>query len=320
MKTYVLITGASGFIGNALISRILKENKNFHLILLSRNHQNKLHKENSNITWVTGNINDLSLISKILKEYKIKFIYHLAAQSIIKEYFNNPYMSYIDTVMGQVSILEAVRLTGIKSIKKILIITSYKVYGSAVGPFNESTLFDPKSTYETAKACQDLIAQNYAEVYNLPINIIRACNIFGPKDNNLDRLIPKTIDLINQNQQPEVYNSVRYNKREYIYIDDVIDAILLVTHKAEPGEVYCLSGKIYLSIEDIVVNILTYMNKPNLKYKIIKDNLYIKETNEHRIDNSKLRLLGWEPKTTFVTGIKKCIKSYNRQFKKTNEH
>lgn len=305
----ILITGATGFIGSALLQRLLNQSVgNCRFILLSRKQQNLEGKYSQNIIWVEGNINDLDLMCSIILNYKINTIYHLAAQALITEYFNNPYLSYIDTVMGQVTILEAVRNVGMKHIEKIIIITSYKVYGNSKGPFTEETLFDPQNTYETAKSCQDLIAKNYFFSYGLPINIIRACNIFGPNDKNNERLIPKTIYLIKNNNCPEVFKTVRNNKREYLYIDDAIDAILLIEKKANPGEVYCLSGDIYLTIENIVNKICSVMEFPQ-GYNLIDDNIYSKESNEHKIDNSKLKKLGWMPKVMFKSGLIKCIES-----------
>ena len=308
-KKNIFITGATGFIGSALLQRVLNQSVgNCRFILLSRKKQILEGKFSHNIIWVEGNINDFDLMCSVISKYRINTIYHLAAQALIAEYFNNPYLSYIDTVMGQVTILEAVRKVGMKHIEKIIIITSYKVYGNSEGPFREETLFDPKNTYETAKSCQDLIAKNYYFTYGLPINIIRACNIFGPNDKNNERLIPKTISLIKTNNCPQVYKTVRDYKREYLYIDDAIDAILLIEKKANAGEVFCLSGNIFLSIESIVNKICSIMEFSQ-GYNLIDDNIYLKESKEHKIDNSKLKKLGWMPKVKFKAGLIKCIES-----------
>lgn len=303
----IFITGASGFIGTALLEKLLKSAlPDQRFILLTRNKIKVLNPISSNLIWIEGDINNFELICSVIKEYEIHIVYHLATPALIHEYYNNPYNSYIDSLMGQVTLLEAIRKNGMKNIKKIIILTSYKVYGNSQNPINEKSIFSPQNPYETAKCCQDLISKDYFNTYGLPINIIRACNIFGPFDKNIDRLIPKTIQLIKDNKQPEVYQTVKNNKREYLYIDDAIEALILICKNAPIGEDFCLSGDIYLSIEEIINQICILMNFKN-GFLLVNDNIYSSESKEHKINNNKLLDLGWVPKFDFSTGISKCI-------------
>jgi CDP-glucose 4,6-dehydratase len=302
----ILVTGASGFIGRALIERLLKEKSTSKIVLLSRYSTFDEYSKSERIFCVLGDINNVELLVYVIKTHKVSNVYHLASEAIISQYTKNPRQAYLDTVYGVTSLLEAVRISDVP-VNKVIVSTSYKVYGRAHPPYNEETYFFPGNTYETAKACQDFIAQDYFRTFKVPVIIFRTVNVYGPGDKNLTRLIPKSFSNIYKNQEPEVYSSFKESLREFIYIDDLVDAMILLQKKANPGEIYCIGGQQY-SIYDMVKKIAE-ASQYSGTIKILETSR-IDETKEHVLDSTKIMSLGWTKKTSLEEGLKKTWEYY----------
>ncbi len=307
MSDVVLITGASGFIGRALTSRLL-EDDNTKIVLLSRKSHFEEFRDHKQIVSVIGDINNVELLVFILKTHKVTHVYHLASEAIVSEYKKNPRQAYLDTVYGVTSLLEAIRISE-ELIQKVIISTSYKVYGRSEPPYNEETHFLPGNTYETAKACQDFIAQDYYRTFGVPVVIFRTVNVYGPGDKNLSRLIPKSFSLAYNNNRPVVYSSFKDSLREFIYIEDLIDAIVLLRDKASPGDVYCIGGQQH-SIYEVVKTICEVVQYEG-GIEIVENNTSV-ETKEHALDSSKIKKLGWGNKKSLREGLEKTAEYYKQ--------
>jgi CDP-glucose 4,6-dehydratase len=308
ISSTVFITGASGFIGRSLVTRLLLDGSSGKIILLSRTHQfeDLVVSNPDRIVVIKGDINNLELLVHIIKTYHVEYVYHLAAEAIIAEYIRNPMEAYLNTVQGATSLLEAVRVS-LVPVKKVIISTSYKVYGRSDPPYNEETSFSPGNTYETAKACQDFIAQDYFRTFKVPVIIFRTVNVYGPGDKNLTRLIPRSFSNVLQGISPVVYVSSKDSLREFIFIDDLIDAIVVIKEKASPGDIYCVGGKQY-AIYDVVQTVCTVSGyRGGIELREVSS---VVETKEHSLDSSKLIELGWSPKFSLVEGLKKTVEYY----------
>ncbi|MFZ2303168.1 MAG: GDP-mannose 4,6-dehydratase [Minisyncoccia bacterium] len=302
----ILITGASGFIGRALTTRLLLDPSNIKIILLSRTCNFEHLKDYKQVIPVIGDINNMELLIYVLQSHQVTNVYHLASEAITSEYIKNPRRAYLDTVYGATSLLEAIRISKVP-VKKVIINTSYKVYGRAEPPYNEETHFLPGNTYETAKACQDLIAQDYFRTFKVPVIIFRSVNVYGPGDNNNRRLVSKSFSDVYQNKQPTVYSSVKDSLREFVYIEDLIDAMLLLQEKAIPGDIYCIGGQQH-SIYEVVQNICEVVGYEGGIQVTETSNII--ETKEHELDSSKIEKLGWKKKTSLKEGLKKTNEYY----------
>lgn len=304
----VFITGASGFIGTALVQRLIAKNSNSTIILLSRTSHFEEFSQHPNIISVIGDINNTELLTYIFQNHKVTHVYHLASEAIVSAYTKNPKQSYLDTVQGVTSLLEAVRVSNVP-IEKVLIGTSYKVYGRSDPPYNEETCFLPGNTYETAKACQDFIAQDYFRSFKIPVVIFRSVNVYGPGDKNVTRLVPRSFTDIQNGVSPTVYASFKDSVREFLYIDDLIDALLLLEEKANPGDVFCIGGE-SSTIYDIVKKICHVSGYTG--EITITGNSSVIETQEHALDSSKIKSLGWLPKTSLENGLEKTLVFYKK--------
>lgn len=310
MKNNILITGAAGFMGLSLTSRLLELNgsKYSKIVLLYHHDKPENYLGVPGIVLVKGDLNDYASLCDVISRYEINIIYHFASDSILKRCFDNPVNAYEVNVMGTVNLLEAVRSVGTDTIKKIIVSTSSKVYGDAPTPYDEKTLLKPKYTYESTKACQDIVAQNYFSSYGLPINIVRCSNLYGPNDPNSSRVIPTTIKVINRKEKPQVYSGVKDAVREFVYIDDLIDAVLLIEKKANNGEIFCVGGLETISINALVKKICSLMGYDG-EVETVEKLAFFQESKDQSIDDSKLRNLGWNPRFSLDNGLLECIKS-----------
>lgn len=311
MKTNtILITGAAGFIGSVLAQRLAADIVDGRTRLILLYHQsNPLREPNQpGVIAVRGSLNDYTFMSDLISRYEINTIYHFASNSIVRKCANDPMNAYLTNVMGTVTLLEAVRNAGINTVERIVIFTSDKVYGHAEPPYNEATAFVPKYTYESTKACQDIVAQNYLHNYGLPINIVRSSNVYGPGDPNFTRIIPNCIRSIRRDEQPIIFTGVKDYVREFVFVDDVIDGLLLISRKAGPGEVYCIGGTETVSIMKLVEMICGLMGYDG-GIAIVDKPSNFQEIREQSIDSTKLKALGWSPRHSLEDGLRACIAS-----------
>jgi nucleoside-diphosphate-sugar epimerase len=255
---------------------------------------------------------DYDFIRRVIADYEIREIYHCAAQAIVRTCATDPYTTYDINIMGTVSLLEACRNSG-GSVKSVVVSTSDKAFGHAAIPYNEGTPLNPLYTYETSKACQQLISLSYFHNYGVPTKVIASSNIYGPGDPNESRIIPSSIMRLANNEPAMLFDGVAEYIREFVYIDDVVEAFIAASRNGKNGEVYCCGGTEHLPMVDLIYKICNLMGKDPEKYvKIFKKSESFKEIEKQFIDSTKLRSLGWEPKVTLEEGLKRAIKYYSK--------
>lgn len=297
----VLVTGGSGFVGDAIIKDLYRD-KNNNIIGIERDpHGGKPYKI------LRGDITDFDFVRRVIADEEINEIYHCAANSIVRTCASDPITAYMINVMGTVKLLEAVRTVGMNNIRSIVISTSDKAMGHSPSPYTEESPLRPKYTYESTKSCQDIVAQNYFHNYGLPVKIARCSNIYGPGDPNLSRIIPNTLLRLRNNQKPLLNRGVRDYKREFVYITDVVDAFKMISAKAPAGEIYCVGGTGPVSIQELILKMIRlfhpeqgidtdwveYFDRPDV----------FKEIEEQWIDATKLNNLGWKALVDLDEGL-----------------
>ena len=277
MKDSILITGATGFIGKHLVKKIPNYN-----IAVDQNGKNI----------------DLRIRKEVLKIRRSDIVIHLAGKiPSEKNYSKNIFFEH--NFLGTLNILEYCIK---KKVKKIIFVSSY-VYGNPEkNPISEKHQIKPHNTYTKSKVLSEELCKIYAEKYKIEIIILRPFNIFGnlQKDNSL---ISNIIKSIKNNSHITIIN--KNNKRDYLFIDDLIDAIIkLIDYKCK-FEIFNIgSGKSY-SFENIV-QLFEKENKIKIKrkYKISKKNNIPKI----QADITKIKKeIKWNPKYTLVEGIEKII-------------
>lgn len=305
----IFITGINGFVGSNLAEYELKRGNNVIGIVRDINKKSRPYILDK-CTIIRGDILDLNLLKRILADYEIDTVYHIAASSIVKIANKNPLDCYTSNIFGTINILEAVRLIN-KNIK-VVMASSDKSYGTHDKlPYTEDMKLQPDDPYSTSKACADMIGQSYFKTYGLNINIIRCANIYGYGDMNLSRIIPNTILRILRNEKPQIYSGVLNYKREFMFIDDVCNAYHLLAEKGERGEIYNIGDDEWWTVENIVNTISQIMGYTGGFDVIGKDFI---EIPFQYLSAEKLKSIGWKKEIPLKTGLERTINWYKNAF------
>lgn len=315
MKKIILITGASGFYGAWLAKYYLESGyevvsilHDFHPISTD-----KLLGISERIHWCIGDIINKNLIERVLAEYDISMIIHAAAMPIEKSSYQTITPIFETNVMGTISILEAAKNAKYNGFPiKVLYISSDKAYGDlGETEYLENSLFNPTSMYSCSKSCADLLASTFSKTFEVPLAVIRPCNLYGSGDLN-SRIIPNTIRSCIGGKSPIIYSGIN-SIREYMHVWDGCLAARQIFESINDttfGEVYnCGSGDVRTQ-EEIVMEVCKHF--PNLTIKIKDAEFYRKkEIQFQKLNSNKIMsTLGWKPTISFEEGIRKSIMEY----------
>lgn len=301
----ILITGAGGFLGAHLCEMETDRGNRVVAIVRDNNHKTR-HDILDKCIVIYGDITHFDSLKRVIADYEIDLIYHVAAQSIVKIANRNPVNCYESNVMGTINVLEAVRQLN-KPIK-VICMSSDKAYGPhETLPYTEDMKLMPDDPYSTSKACADLIAQSYCKTYGLNVNIIRCANLYGA-DPNGSRIIPNTITRILRGEKPQVYSGVLKYQREFIHVSDACSAFKVIAEKGVPGEAYNIGDEESFTIEELVHRICRLMEYTGDIDIIAKDFI---EIPRQWLSSNKLKSLGWEKKMPLTEGLIQTINWYS---------
>lgn len=301
----VLVTGANGFVGAAVVDRLLRMNKTVVGLIRDKNYKSR-RDILENISVVHGDLRDYETVRYAVSKYEIDTIFHIGAITILKMATYDPKTCFQTNIMGTVNVLEAAREC--KHVSKVVVASSDKAYGNHdILPYKEDYALLASDPYSTSKSCTDLLTQSYHYTYGLDTSIVRSGNIFGPGDLNKSRIIPGSILRVLAGERPVIYKGVGNYKREFMYIEDVVDAYLTVQDRGLPGHAYNIGGSGFQNIFDTVGMILEEMGTDIEPEILEKDFIEIKE---QYLDSTKLEELGWKCKYGIREGIRACIPWY----------
>ena len=309
----IFVTGATGLVGGWLVKKLLLLGAD--IVCLVRDWvpksllvQSQLWEE---VNIVRGDVRDRELLERTLGEYEINTVIHLAAQTIVGIANSNPISTFESNIAGTWSLLEACRRS--HAVKQIVIASSDKAYGEHSDlPYREEMPLQGRHPYDVSKSCADLIAQSYAQTYQLPVAIARCGNFYGGGDLNWNRIVPGTIRYIIRGQQPIIRSDGQYI-RDYFYVEDGSAAYILLAEKLAEnpnirGQAFNFSNEVQLKVLDLVKQILTMMNSP-LEPKV--QNQASNEICHQYLSAAKARqILEWRPLFNLEDGLCKTIEWY----------
>jgi CDP-glucose 4,6-dehydratase len=301
----ILVTGGAGFIGSHLAKKLSENNK---VIILQRDIVPNLWLAEAldKCILVHGDILDQTLLRRIISDYNIDQIYHLAAQAVVCSANKDPYTTFNVNVMGTVNLLEAIR--SVKPAIPVLVQSTDKVMGNNRMDMKETDAMEPTiGVYEVSKACEDYISQMYANQYGLDIKISRPCNTYGY--DLASRIIPNSIRSCLNKNPPIIYDGQEKTIRQYIFVEDLVDALLLIMKqpKTEEAAVFNVGTDDILTQEQLVKTIAESFS---LNIRVVKRTSLVKEIEKQSVDWTKLKALGWKPKYNFQAGLAKTIKEF----------
>ena len=334
----VLVTGGAGFIGGRLIKRLLlyKNLKVFSLDKLGyasnlkfiENILNNNLTYKSNYKFIKADLQNYQELLDIIKNVKPDLIFHLAAESHVDRSIRSPRVFIENNIIGTFNLLEACKIywesldNNRKEIFRFLHISTDEVYGSlgSEGYFSEKSCYDPRSPYSASKASSDHLVKSWYHTFGFPVVLTNCGNNYGPWQFP-EKLIPLAITKALSNQKIPLYGN-GLNIRDWIFVDDHIEALLLVATKAKIGSSYCIGASEQLTNLNVVIDICNLLDKYLPKSSphsnlitLVEDRLG--HDNRYAIDATRLRLdLGWEPKYSFKVGLRITVQWFmeNQKF------
>jgi dTDP-glucose 4,6-dehydratase len=307
----VLITGATGFIGSWLAETLVKNNVNV-TVLVNKNDpfgDDAIKHLKKDIKIVYGDIKNRKLIERLVKNYKILF--HLAAITQVLYSIKNPGETIAVNLGGTFNILEGMRKN--KSNQFLVYVSTDKVYGEPQYlPIDENHPLSAQSPYDATKVAADRLVYAYYKTYGIKTTILRWSNTYGGRDANLLRVVPDFLTSVLNNKPPIIRGNGKH-LRDFIYITDVVNAILLAGEKQNlsNGEAFNLGTKKPTSIKELANLIIKLSNNKNEMKPIILGKDTPGEINRQYLTFEKAKkILGWQPKIDLETGLKMTINWY----------
>ena len=274
----VIITGHKGLIGNFLKNRLEKDGN--HII---------------DCIDIRDGKNILDIKDKIINQ-KVDILFHLAAHCKINQSITNPDTSHINDADGTFAVLEFCRKNNIKKIVN----------------FSSSRVLSPeKNPYTVAKLYGEELCKAYKDCYDIDYITIRPSTVYGPFDDKTHRLIDIFITNAINGNDLIIYGNPEKKTLDFSYVDDFVDGIMLAINGSW-NTAYNISGEEEFKVYDLAKMI---MKKTNSNSKIIIKIAEIAQPQEVKLDLSRIKLLGYNPKINLETGIDKCIDFYKRLIK-----
>ena len=308
-----LVTGATGLVGAWTVRRLIALEADVVCVVRDWVPQSELVRSGmlNQVRVVRGDVRQQHLLERVLGEFEIDTVLHLAAQTIVGIANRNPVSTFESNIQGTWAILEACRRSPL--VKQIVLASSDKAYGRADRlPYDETTPLRGEHPYDVSKACADLIAKTYSVTYGLPVAITRCGNFYGGGDLNWNRVVPGTIRSVVRGDRPVIRSDGTF-VRDYFYVEDGAAAYTLLAERLAAdrsiaGEAFNFSNESHLSVSKMVGKILKTMGsrlEPEIR------NEATNEIREQYLDASRARkTLGWSPMFTLDEGLVKTIDWY----------
>jgi CDP-glucose 4,6-dehydratase len=312
------ITGATGLVGGWLVRRLREAGA--EPVCLVRDWVPASFLIGSgdvqSLTTVRGDVTDQALLERVLGEYEIDTVIHLAAQTIVGIANRNPVSTFESNVRGTWALLEACRRS--PSVRHIVVASSDKAYGEQHQlPYDEDMPLRGSHPYDVSKSCADLIAVAYARTYGLPVTVTRCGNFFGGGDLNFNRLVPGTVRSIIRGERPIIRSDGQYI-RDYFYVEDGAAAYMLLTEclARDPslgGKAFNFSNEEGISVVELVQRISRLMGS-DLEPDIRDEASH--EIREQRLSAARAKeQLGWKPLFSLDEGLRRTVEWYRQFFR-----
>ena len=321
----ILVTGGAGFIGSAVVRQAVKAGHhviNLDALTYAACLDNLAEVADApNYTFSQTDIGDRAAVERVLAEHQPDAIMHLAAESHVDRSIDGP-GTFIETnITGTFQLLEAARAYWTNAGKpkgfRFHHVSTDEVYGSLgpTGLFTEDTAYDPRSPYSASKAASDHLVRAWHETYGLPVVLTNCSNNYGPF-HFPEKLIPVVILNALAGKDLPIYGDGS-NVRDWLFVEDHADALLLVVQKGTNGRTYNIGGeneRTNLELVQTLCGILDEM-RPKAHGSYADQITFVTDRPGHdaryAIDPQRLREeLGWRPSVTVEEGLKRTVAWY----------
>ena len=305
----LLITGGLGFIGSHLVDSLSKKNYKIKILTKTLSKKDNIKNLSSNVQIEKIDLVNFKKLGQIIEKFKPDIIIHLAGNTSHSKSFEKPLEDIESNAKTTLFMLEKIRELRLSC--KFVLGSTFIVIGKPKKlPVTENTPCNPTTIYGTNRLASEHYCKIYHDVYGINTMVFRVTNSFGPRE----QIIPSknAINYLIHNafkgNTVTLYNRGKFF-RDLIYVSDVVSGIKTIMNKGKSGELYWISsGKKIWFYE--LANLLGKLT--NCKVKFVTTPRYAKKTDVGNfvVDNSKLRKLGWAPKTSVEIGIKKTLEFF----------
>ncbi|WP_240376782.1 dTDP-glucose 4,6-dehydratase [Bacillus piscicola] len=335
----VLVTGGAGFIGLHFIQHLMETYPEMNVINLDkmtyaadRAAERKLRRF-GNYRLIEGDIRDRALVEKLFKDEDIRGVFHFAAESHVDRSITGPGLFIETNINGTFTLLETAMRYWMPAPGKwypgyeearFLHVSTDEVYGTLgkTGLFSETSPYAPNSPYSASKASADMLVRSYYHTYGMNTVMTHCSNNYGPNQHS-EKLIPTIIRKARALEPIPIYGDGQ-NIRDWLYVKDHCQGIMLAYEKGHAGESYNIGGnneRTNLYIAETICKLLDELLPEQLgsagmdSYTSLITFVDDRPGHDRRyaVDASKIRReLGWQPQENFETGIKKTVEWYIR--------
>ena len=307
------VTGATGFLGGHLTARLVELGA--AVVVLVRDHVPLTPVTaawRDRVTTVDGDVRDQALLERVLGEYEIPTVLHLAAQTQVGVSNRNAVSTFESNIIGTLAVLEASRRSPL--VAQVVVASSDKAYGTQpVLPYSEDMALLPVNPYDVSKACADMLSFSYHSAFGVPVSVTRCGNFFGPGDTNWERLVPGTIRSLLRGARP-VVRSDGTMTRDYLFIDDAVGAYLTMAEgmAANPsvvGQAFNFSTETPLNVLEVVELVRSSVGRMDLEPDV-------QAIAQHEIPHQFLSAgkarqeLGWKPQYSMREAMDRTVEWY----------
>lgn len=312
----VLVTGATGIVGSWLVKRLLEEGALVVALIYDADPQSELLRSDAmNRTHVVnGALEDYASLERAVNCHDVDTVIHLGAQALVGPANRNPLPTFEANIRGTYNLLEVCRVHR-DLVGSVVVASSDKAYGTAPElPYREEMPVAGRHPYDVSKSCGDLLAGAYAHTYDLPVTVARCGNIYGGGDLNWSRIVPGTIRSLARGERPIIRSDGTFT-RDYIYVEDVVDAYLNLALRAPEegvrGEAFNFSLGSPVSVLEITEMIQRLMDRTDLDPMILDQ--ASGEIHDQYLDSTKAaERLGWSSRYSLEEGLRDTIEWYTR--------
>ena len=313
----VLVTGCTGMLGSWLTGALVERGADVVGLVHDWVPQSQLVISGTyeRIKIARGSVTDYTLLERVLAEYEIETVIHLAALSTAPTARRNPLLAFETNIKGTWLVLDAARRTD--TVKRVLVASSDKAYGTHEQlPYTEDMPLLACYPYGVSKACAEMLAHTYAVTYDLPVGITRCANLYGGGDLNWNRIIPGTIRSVIHGERP-VIRSDGSPMRNYLFVQDAVTGYLqlaeMLDDPALHSQVFNFGMDVPQSVLNVVQAIIASSDHPEIKPLIMGQ--ASNEIHVQYMSSVKAKqLLGWTPAYTLEQALRETWVWYKTFF------
>lgn len=313
----VLVTGATGMLGSALVHDLLQSGAYVAALVLDADPQTELYRSGDvqHVAVVSGALEDIGTLERAIRLHDIDTVFHLGAQTIVGAAHHAPLYTFEANIRGTYNLLEACRRHP-DLVRCVVVASSDKAYGEQPLPYTESAPLLGRHPYEVSKSCADMLAQCYHHTYGLPVTIARCGNIYGAGDRNWSRIVPGTIRDFLHGRRPVIRSDGSF-LRDYVYVKDVVAAYRCLADRIADdgvaGQAFNFADDAPATVLEIVATLQRLMGCEHLAPDV--RNEARGEIPNQCVSSAKARtVLGWSARFNRDDALRETIEWYRAYF------